>query len=109
MAYNNALSALADPTRQQIVERLHGHPQSVAELAQGFPVSRPAISQHLKVLSDAGLLAVSRQGARRIYRLDPGGVAGLRAWLDRMWGDALAAYAAEATRQANQRKGRPDD
>ncbi|MBM7068302.1 helix-turn-helix transcriptional regulator [Actibacterium sp. 188UL27-1] len=106
MSYGLILSALADPTRRAIVEQLAREPKSVGELAHGFPVSRPAISQHLKVLNDAGVLAVTSQGARRVYRLDPKGMAELRQWLDSLWDTALAAFAAEAETMAkdNQRK-----
>ena len=96
------LAALSDPTRQQIVAQLRGGARSVGEIAGPLPVSRPAVSQHLKVLSDCGLLHVSRRGTRRIYAIAPQAVAGLRTYLDRLWDDALTAYAAEATRQARQ-------
>ena len=91
-----ALIALADPTRRAIVERLGSSPSPVGALARHFPVSRPAISQHLRVLSDAGLVSVEPQGTKRIYRLDPAGVAALREWLDAMWDDALSAFANKA-------------
>jgi DNA-binding transcriptional ArsR family regulator len=96
MTYARAIAALADPTRQVIVGRLRAGPLPVCDLAAGLPVSRPAVSQHLRVLAEAGLLTVQVQGARRLYALDPGGVAGLRAWLDDLWDDALAAYAVAA-------------
>jgi DNA-binding transcriptional ArsR family regulator len=86
------LTALGDPTRQAIFERLAARPRAVGELAQDLPVSRPAVSQHLKVLKDAGLVADRREGTRRIYQLDPAGVGALRAELDRFWNQALAAY-----------------
>jgi DNA-binding transcriptional ArsR family regulator len=89
------LTALADPTRRRIFERLAVRPRSVAELARGLPVSRPAVSQHLQVLKAAGLVADHAQGARRIYQIDPEGLGVLRAWLDRFWQRALAAYQAE--------------
>jgi DNA-binding transcriptional ArsR family regulator len=89
------LAALADPTRRRIFERLAVRPRSVAELARGLPVSRPAVSQHLQVLKAAGLVADHAQGARRIYQIDPAGLGVLRAWLDRFWQRALAAYQAE--------------
>lgn len=100
MTYGNTIAALADPTRRAIVERLSTRPQSVSELAKGFPISRPAVSQHLKVLSDAGVLVVHPHGARRVYQLDPNAVADLRQWLDQLWDDALNAFAAEAGRIA---------
>lgn len=90
-----AFDALADPTRRAIFERLGQGPATVGELAAGAPVSRPAVSQHLKILKDAGLVRDTAQGARRIYAVDPAGLGPLRAWLDRMWDHALAAYAAE--------------
>ena len=90
--YQNGFSALADPTRRQIFERLARRPRPVGELAEGLPVSRPAVSQHLKVLADAGLVVATRDGNRRLYRVDPDGVAGMRSYLDRFWTDALAAF-----------------
>lgn len=85
-------TALGDPTRRQIFERLADHPRAVGELASELPVSRPAVSQHLKVLKDAGLVVDRRAGNRRIYQLNPDGVGDLRAQLDRFWSRALAAY-----------------
>ncbi len=83
MAYENALfPALADPTRREVLERLKSGGRSVGELASGLPVSRPAVSQHLKVLKDAGLVTDEAEGARRVYRIDPRGLGALRAWLD---------------------------
>ena len=93
---NRALAAIADPTRRQVFERLADGPRSVGDLAQGLPVSRPAVSQHLKVLKAAGLVSDRAEGARRIYEIDPHGLGALRAWLDQFWGDALAAFKAEA-------------
>jgi DNA-binding transcriptional ArsR family regulator len=90
--YQTGFSALADPTRRRIFERLAGRPLPVGELAEGLPVSRPAVSQHLKVLADAGLVVATRAGNRRLYRVDPHGVAGMRSYLDRFWTDALAAF-----------------
>jgi DNA-binding transcriptional ArsR family regulator len=98
--------ALADPTRRRIFERLGQGPRAVGDLADGLPVSRPAVSQHLKVLKDAGLVADEAQGTRRVYRIDPAGLGALRAWLDRFWDDALAAFKAEAERPAGRAKGR---
>jgi DNA-binding transcriptional ArsR family regulator len=88
------LTALGDPTRRAIFERLADHPWAVGELAQELPVSRPAVSQHLKVLKDAGLVIDQPAGTRRIYRLDPDGVGAMRAYLDRFWNRALAEYKA---------------
>ncbi len=93
MAYHAAaLSALADPTRRAIFERLAERPSAVGELARDMPVSRPAVSQHLKVLREAGLVRDRAEGARRIYAIDPDGVGVLRAYLDRFWNQALAAF-----------------
>jgi DNA-binding transcriptional ArsR family regulator len=88
----NGWNALGDPTRRAIFERLADRPQAVGELARELPISRPAVSQHLKVLKDAGLVVDRRDGNRRIYQLNPDGVGGLRAQLDRFWTQALAAY-----------------
>jgi DNA-binding transcriptional ArsR family regulator len=93
---DRALAAVADPTRRQVFERLAAGPRSVGELAQGLPVSRPAVSQHLKVLKDAGLVADRAEGTRRVYEIDPHGLGALRAWLDQFWGGALTAFKAEA-------------
>ena len=94
MSTNGAavLDALGDRTRRAIVERLADHPAAVGELAAGLPVTRPAVSQHLKVLKDAGLVSAERAGTRRIYRIDPTGADALRAYLDRFWGDALRSF-----------------
>jgi DNA-binding transcriptional ArsR family regulator len=86
------LDALGDRTRRAIVERLADHPAAVGELAADLPVTRPAVSQHLKVLKDAGLVFAERAGTRRIYRIDPTGADALRAYLDRFWGDALRSF-----------------
>jgi DNA-binding transcriptional ArsR family regulator len=94
-----ALDALGDPTRRAILERLLGGPLSVGEIAVGLPVSRPAVSQHLRVLRQAGLVSERRQGTRRLYRLDPTGLAGLRAYVDRFWSEALAGFTAAAERR----------
>ena len=85
-------TALGDPTRRAIFERLAERPRAVGELASELPVSRPAVSQHLKVLKDAGLVVDRAAGNRRIYQLNPDGVGTLRAQLDRFWNQALAAY-----------------
>lgn len=87
-----AWAALADPTRRTIFERLIEHPSPVGELASELPVSRPAVSQHLRVLKDAGLVVDKRAGKQRIYQVDPNGLAALRAELDRFWTRTLAAY-----------------
>jgi DNA-binding transcriptional ArsR family regulator len=85
-------TALGDPTRRAIFERLAERPRAVGELASELPVSRPAVSQHLKVLKDAGLVVDRAVGTRRIYQLDPDGLGPLRAQLDRFWTQALATY-----------------
>lgn len=95
----NAFAALAEPMRQAIVERLAGRPLSVGELAAHLPVTRPAVSQHLKVLKDAGLVRDEARGTRRVYRIDPAGLGAIREWLDRHWEQALAAYVEEAERE----------
>jgi DNA-binding transcriptional ArsR family regulator len=93
MAYRlDGLAALGDPTRRTIFERLAEQPRAVGELAREMPVSRPAVSQHLKVLKDAGLVTDQAEGNRRIYQLDPAGIGALRAYLDQFWSRALTAY-----------------
>jgi DNA-binding transcriptional ArsR family regulator len=93
MAYRtDGFTALADPTRRAIFERLAERPSAVGELAHGLPVSRPAVSQHLKVLKEAELVIDEPDGTRRIYRVDPDGVDALRAYLDQFWNQALAAF-----------------
>ncbi|MBX9846218.1 MAG: metalloregulator ArsR/SmtB family transcription factor [Xanthobacteraceae bacterium] len=87
-------TALGDPTRRAIVERLAERPRAVGELARELPISRPAVSQHLRVLKEARLVTERAEGTRRIYRLDPSGVGALRADLERYWDRALAAYKA---------------
>ncbi|KAA0018932.1 ArsR/SmtB family transcription factor [Antrihabitans cavernicola] len=84
--------ALADKTRRTILERLAAGPCAVGDIARGMPISRPAVSQHLKVLKDAGLVCDRAAGTRRIYQLDPNGMEALRAQLDRFWSQSLAAY-----------------
>jgi DNA-binding transcriptional ArsR family regulator len=95
----NAFAALAEPMRQAIVERLSEGPLSVGELAACLPVSRPAVSQHLKVLKDAALVRDEARGTRRVYRIDPAGLGAIRQWLDRHWERALAAYVEEVERE----------
>ena len=91
-----ALDALADPTRRAVFERVAQAPAAVGEIASGMPVSRPAVSQHLKILKDAGLVSETAQGTRRIYRLDPRGIGAMRDWLDRFWASALDDFKAYA-------------
>jgi DNA-binding transcriptional ArsR family regulator len=93
------LTALADPSRRAIFEALRGGPSAVGELAKRFPISRPAVSQHLKVLKEAGLVTDHAVGTRRLYRIRPEGIAEMRAYLDRMWDDALTAFAAAVEQQ----------
>ena len=92
MAYAPALDALGDPTRRSIFERLRRGARSVTELADELPVSRPAVSQHLRVLKDAGLVRERRDGTRRLYRIDPDGLAEVRDYFDEFWSDVLAAF-----------------
>jgi DNA-binding transcriptional ArsR family regulator len=96
MTYNIALAALADPTRRRVFEQLRAGPKAVGRIAKAMPVSRPAVSQHLKVLKDAGLVREERDGARRLYAIDPKGLGALRRWLDQFWDDALDAFEAAA-------------
>lgn len=100
MAYEVAIEALADPTRRAIVEILRAGPRPVGVIADPLPVSRPAVSQHLKILTDAGLVRMTPSGNRRIYGLAPDGVADLRRYLDRLWDDALAAFETAARERA---------
>ncbi|HYZ77744.1 MAG TPA: metalloregulator ArsR/SmtB family transcription factor [Gaiellaceae bacterium] len=90
------MAALADPTRRAVFERLRGGPRPVGEIARDLPVSRPAVSQHLRVLKDAGLVTERRDGTRRLYRVDPNGVAAIRDYFDEFWNEALAAFKAAA-------------
>jgi DNA-binding transcriptional ArsR family regulator len=98
VTYQAALSALADPTRREILERLRRGPLAVGEVALGLPVSRPAVSQHLRVLKDAGLVSERREGTRRLYGVSPRGLAELRRYLERFWREALDAFKRESER-----------
>src|ERR1700739_4944590 len=98
MAYGNALAVLADPTRREVFERLRGGPRSVSTLAAGLPVSRRAVSQHLKVLRNAGLVQERSEGVRRIYSVRHEGLSELRSWLESFWDDVLDAFRMEAER-----------
>ena len=100
----HGLTALADPTRRAIFERVAERPRAVGELAGELPVSRPAVSQHLKVLKDAGLVTDRAVGTRRIYAVDPQGLGALRRWLDQFWDEALAAFQAEIERGNREQK-----
>ena len=104
MTYGIALTALADPTRRAVFERLRAGPVSVTDIAAELPVSRPAVSQHLKVLKDAGLVRDEADGTRRLYEVDARGIEELREWLDTFWDDALEAFKAEAERSAKLRR-----
>jgi DNA-binding transcriptional ArsR family regulator len=95
MAYQEAFLALADPTRRRVFEHLRRGPKSVGKIAAEMPVSRPAVSQHLGVLKKAGLVGDRAEGTRRVYFIDPHGLAGIRIWLDQFWEDALSAFQAE--------------
>jgi DNA-binding transcriptional ArsR family regulator len=92
MTYQTALQCLSDPTRCQVFEKLRAGPQSVGALAQGMPVSRPAVSQHLKALKEAGLVKDRSEGTRRVYFIDPNGLGALRRWLDQFWDEALERF-----------------
>lgn len=93
------LTALADPTRRHIFEALRDRPMTVGELARGQPVSRPAVSQHLRVLESAKLVSVEPRGNRRLYRIERTGLDELRGYLDRFWSEVLSAYGAEIARR----------
>ena len=88
----DALGALGDPTRRRIFERLLSGPLAVHQIADGMPVTRPAVSQHLRVLMEAGLVSVRAEGTRRVYALNPEGVGALRNWMDEFWGRALEEF-----------------
>jgi DNA-binding transcriptional ArsR family regulator len=99
-----SLAALGDPTRRTIFERVAARPAAVGELARGLPVSRPAVSQHLRVLKEAGLVNETSEGTRRIYRIDPRGIAAMRDWLDAQWASALVAFKDFADQETDQEK-----
>ena len=103
MAYGNtALAAIGDPTRREILERLRDGPRAVGEIAAGMTISRPAVSQHLKVLKESGLVAETRQGTRHYFAIAPDGIGALRAYLDGLWSDALAAFARHVEKEREQ-------
>jgi DNA-binding transcriptional ArsR family regulator len=107
-AYGDAgLGLLGDPTRRAIFELLARQPRSVGELAQRLPVSRPAVSQHLRALKDGGLVISQADGTRRVYQINPDGITALRAYLDRIWDDALTAFRKAAETAPDDPK--PDD
>lgn len=97
-------AALNDPTRRAVFEQLRTGPKPVGEIANCLPVTRPAVSQHLKVLKEAGLVDDRSEGTRRIYQIDPKGLGAMRAWLDQFWDAALTAFAAEFERSAKQKE-----
>src|SRR3954451_17090308 len=101
---NRVFAALADRTRRAVFERLRHGPRPVGEIARGLRVRRPAVSQHLKVVKEAGLVDDRSEGTRRIYPIDPKGLGAMRAWLDQFWDSALTAFAAEAERTSKQEK-----
>ena len=92
-------AAIADPTRRRVFEQLAERPQTVGMLARNFPISRPAVSQHLKILKDAGLVADEARGTSRIYRIDPKGLGPMRRWLDEQWDRSLANFKALAEQE----------
>ena len=98
------MDALGDPTRRRVFELLAARPQAVGELAAGLPVSRPAVSQHLRVLKEAGLVSERRDGTRRVYRVEPRGVAELRDYADRFWQRALADFKQAAERDEGRKR-----
>jgi DNA-binding transcriptional ArsR family regulator len=98
MTYNRALAALSDPTRRAVFERLRAGPAPVGEIARGLPVSRPAVSQHLKTLKQAGLVRDESRGAARIYRIHAPGLRALRDWIDGLWDEALQRFKDHAER-----------
>jgi DNA-binding transcriptional ArsR family regulator len=107
MTYAKALHCLSDPTRRRVFERLRSGPQSVGVLARGLPVSRPAVSQHLKALKAAGLVTDQSEGTRRVYHIDPDGLGELRRWLDQFWGDALESFRREVEKPQSSRGRKP--
>jgi DNA-binding transcriptional ArsR family regulator len=106
MTYAHALTALADRTRRTVFERLRKGAKSVGDIAEGLPVSRPAVSQHLKVLKDARLVTVYRDGTRQFYAIDTQGLSAVRDYLDTFWGDALHAFKTYAEKDARRGKAR---
>ena len=107
MTYAKALHCLSDPTRRRVFEKLRSGPQSVGALARGLPVSRPAVSQHLKALKAAGLVTDQSEGTRRVYHIDPDGLGELRRWLDQFWGDALESFKREVEKPQSSRGKKP--
>jgi len=99
MTYATGLATLADPTRRLLMERLRNGPRAVGELARDLPISRPAVSQHLKVLKDARLVTDRAEGTRRVYQIDPHGLGEIRRWLDQFWDASLAAFRDEVEKE----------
>jgi DNA-binding transcriptional ArsR family regulator len=107
MAYQmEALAALADPTRQAILQLLRDHPMPVGEIAADMPISRPAVSQHLRILKEVHLVREERRGTRHYFELNPEGFGDLRAYIDSMWQDALQAFAQHVKKQEGKRRNR---
>jgi DNA-binding transcriptional ArsR family regulator len=107
MTYEDqVLDALGDPTRRTVFERLRSGARSVGEIAEGMDVSRPAVSQHLKVLKSARLVVDRAEGTRRLYAVEPQGLAALRSWLDGFWDEALAAFKEAAERETKKHEKR---
>ena len=104
MTYEEVLAAIGDPTRRRILELLRTAPRAVGELASELPVSRPAVSQHLKVLADARLVEAEARGTRRVYRVRPDGLEPLRAYLETFWGEALRSLQSHARRSTKEKK-----
>jgi DNA-binding transcriptional ArsR family regulator len=102
VANGDGFAALADPTRRAVFELLRQGPRPVGDIARDLPVSRPAVSQHLRVLKDAGLVSERRDGTRRLYRIDPDGLAAIRDYLDDFWNEALAAFKAAAESEGSE-------
>ena len=104
MTYARSLQALGDPTRRAVFEELRDGPRAVGEIAARLPVSRPAVSQHLRVLKEAGLVTERQNGTRRLYRVDPNGLAELREYLEAFWEEALASFKAAAENEEGRKK-----
>src|SRR5688572_21870973 len=109
MAYGDAIAALADPTRRAVFERLRGGPRPVVEIARGLPVSRPAVSQHLRVLREAGLVRERREGTRNFYSVNGDGLADLREYFEELWDEALAAFKEAAEAEKGEKDGSARD
>ena len=109
MAYADAIQALGDPTRRTVFETLREGPRSVGDLARGVPVSRPAVSQHLRVLERAGLVTARRRGTRNFYSVNGDGLAELRTYFEGFWDEALAAFKAAAESEEGGHEDEPDD